>query len=118
MIGIGRGFDWMYTPNLALIIGPYSPDLADPIRKAAGIIEANMNAHRIPDDGFLLLAESPYHEVGSDQARAALRSCFLSEFSAGIIREEFPYLKEKLHVRSAVMAWQSRVLEKIDYYEA
>ena len=56
MIGVGRGFDWLHMPNLALIIGPYSPDLADPIRKAAGIIEANMQSHRIPDDGFLLLA--------------------------------------------------------------
>ena len=36
-------------------------------------------------------------------------SSFLPEFAAGIIRAEFPYLKEKRHVRSAVMAWQSRV---------
>ena len=114
VIGIGRGFDWMYTPNLALIIGPYSPDLADPIRKAAGTIDANMKAHRIPDDGFLLLAESPYHEVGSDRARAALRSCFLSEFAARIIRDEFPNLKAKLHVRSAIIAWQSQVMELLD----
>ncbi len=28
MICIGHGFDWLRTPNLALIIGPYSPDLA------------------------------------------------------------------------------------------
>jgi hypothetical protein len=114
VIGIGRGFDWMYTPNLALIIGPYSPDLADPIRKAAGIIKDNMKAHRIPDDGFLLLAETPYHEVGFDRARATLRSCFLSAFAGGIIRTEFPSLKAKLHVRSAVIAWQSQVLELLD----
>jgi hypothetical protein len=118
VIGIGRGFDWMYTPNLALLIGPYSPDLDDPIRKAAGILEANMKAGRIPDDGFLLFAEAPYHDLGPDRARAKLKSGFLAEFAAGIIREEFPYLKEKMHVRSAVMAWHSRVLEKIDYYEA
>ncbi len=30
MIGIGRGFHWLHMPNLALIIGPYSPELADP----------------------------------------------------------------------------------------
>ncbi|HSQ90743.1 MAG TPA: hypothetical protein VLM19_01070, partial [Nitrospiraceae bacterium] len=50
MICIGRGFDWLHMPNLALIIGPYSPDLDDPIRKAASIIESNMRAGRIPDD--------------------------------------------------------------------
>jgi hypothetical protein len=70
VIGIGRGFDWLHTPNLALIIGPYSPDLADPIRKAAGIIEANMKGRRIPDDGFLLLVASPYHEIDVDRALA------------------------------------------------
>jgi len=60
MICIGRGFDFLHMPNLALIVGPYSPDLADPVAKAARIIAANMRAKRIPDDGFLLLASVPY----------------------------------------------------------
>ena len=115
IIGIGRGFDWLHAPNLALLIGPYSPDLADPIRKAAGIIGANMQTRRIPDDGFLLLSESPYHEIGADRARAELKSRFLADFAAGIIGAEFPSLKEKLHVRSAVMAWHSREMEFIPY---
>jgi len=115
IIGIGRGFDWLHAPNLALLIGPYSPDLADPIRKAAGIVQANMQTRRIPDDGFLLLAESPYHEIGADRARAELKSRFLADFAAGIIGAEFPSLKEKLHVRSAVMAWHSREMEFIPY---
>ncbi len=111
MIGIGRGFDWLHAPNLALIIGPYSPDLADPIRNAAGIIEANMQYGRIPDDGFLLLAVAPYHEIGVDRARAELKSGFMAGFAAEIIRKEYPNLAEKMHVRSAVIAWQSRVME-------
>jgi Carboxysome Shell Carbonic Anhydrase len=90
VIGIGRGFDWMYTPNLALIIGPYSPDLDDPIRKAAGIIEANMKSGRIPDDGFLLIAESPYHEIGPDRARATLKSNFLAGFAQRLSVPSFP----------------------------
>jgi hypothetical protein len=48
MICLGRGFDFLHTPNIALIIGPYSPNLDVPIRRAAGIIEANMQAGRIP----------------------------------------------------------------------
>jgi hypothetical protein len=99
---------------LALLIGPYSPDLADPIRKAAGIIGANMQTRRIPDDGFLLLAEPLYYEIGIDRARAELKSGFLAEFAAAIIRDEFPYLKEKMHVRSAVIDWQSRAMELLD----
>jgi hypothetical protein len=64
MICLGRGFDFLHTPNIALIIGPYSPNLDVPIRRAAGIIEANMHAGRIPSDGFLLLASVPYDEIG------------------------------------------------------
>ena len=111
MIGIGRGFDWLHMPNLALIIGPYSPDLADPISKAGGIIEANMEYSRIPDDGFLLLAVSPYHEVGVARARAELKSRFMAEFATSIIRRDYPKLADKLHVRRAVISWQSRALE-------
>ena len=80
MICLGRGFDFLHTPNVALIIGPYSPDLADPLRKAAGIIEDNMHAGRIPDDGFLLLASVPYDEIGVDRARAELKAHFLLAF--------------------------------------
>jgi hypothetical protein len=90
MICLGRGFDFLHTPNIALIIGPYSPNLDVPIRRAAGIIEANMQAGRIPDDGFLLLASVPYDEIGVDRARAELKSRFLSTFAADVIRAEFP----------------------------
>ncbi len=118
MMGIGRGFDWLHMPNLALIIGPYSPDLADPIRKAAGIIETNMKKQRIPDDGFLLFVASPYHDIGADRALAEVKSRFLSEFVTGIIRDEFPNLRDKMHVRNVVMSWKSREIEVIDPYAA
>lgn len=113
MICLGRGFDFLHTPNLALIIGPYSPDLADPIRKAAGIIEANMRAGRIPNDGFLLLASVPYDEIGMDRARAELKSRFLSRFAAKVIRDEFPNLGGKMFIHTAVLDWRSRHLETI-----
>ncbi|CUW38226.1 conserved protein of unknown function [Magnetospirillum sp. XM-1] len=111
MICLGRGFDFLHTPNLALIIGPYSPDLADPLRKAAGIIEDNMKAGRIPDDGFLLLASVPYDEIGVDRARAELKSRFLSDFAAGVLAEDFPQLAAKMSKRTAVLDWRSRDLE-------
>lgn len=111
MICLGRGFDFLHTPNLALIIGPYSPDLADPIRKAAAIIQANMREGRIPDDGFLLLASVPYEEIGMDRARAELKSRFLADFAAGVIRDEFPGLAERMHIQMAVLSWRSRALD-------
>jgi hypothetical protein len=114
MICLGRGFDFLHTPNIALIIGPYSPDLADPLRKAAGIINGNMQAGRIPDDGFLLLASVPYDEIGVDRARAELKAHFLSRFAAAVIREELGALAEKMTTRTAVLDWRSRSLERID----
>jgi hypothetical protein len=114
MICLGRGFDFLHTPNLALIIGPYSPDLADPLRKAAAIIADNMKTRRIPDDGFLLLASVPYDEIGVDRARAELKANFLSDFAAGVLRSEFGALAERMSQRTAVLDWRSRELEIIN----
>lgn len=111
VICLGRGFDWLHMPNQALIIGPYSPDLADPVRKAAAILQNNMAAGRIPDDGFLLLASVPYADIGADRARAELKSRFLSAFAADVITREFPQLAQKMHRRTAVLDWRSRNLE-------
>lgn len=113
MICLGRGFDFLHMPNLALIVGPYSPELADPVSKAAGIIEANMRKGRVPADGFLLLASVPYEEIGVDRARAELKSRFLAGFAAEVIADEFPALAEKMHLRTAVLDWRSRRLETL-----
>ena len=113
MICLGRGFDWLHTPNLALIIGPYSPNLAHPIQTAAQIIDGNMRAGRIPSDGFLLLASVPYDHVGVDRARAELKAQFLAQFAGQVIREQLPALADKMHVRTAVLDWRSRKLEAL-----
>lgn len=111
LICVGRGFDWLHVPNQALIIGPFSPDLAVPIGKAAGIIESNMKAKRVPDDGFLLLSSAPYDEIGVDRARARLKARFMGEFAAEVIRRERPVLAEKMLTRSCTLHWGSRVWE-------
>ena len=80
----------------------------------AGLIGGNMQSRRIPDDGFLLLPNRPTAKSVLTAPRAELKSGFLSEFAAGIIRAEFPNLKEKMHVRSAVIDWSSRKMELID----
>lgn len=113
MICVGRGFDFLHMPNLALIIGPYSPNLEDPLRKAASIILNNMRVGRIPDDGFLLLASAPYEELGVDRARAVVKARFMAEFTAELIGREFPALADKMHRRTAVLNWQSRALEQV-----
>ncbi len=113
MICLGRGFDFLHTPNLALIVGPYSPNLADPIRKAAAIIESNMADGRIPNDGFLLLASVPYDEIGVDRARAVMKSNFLSKFATEVIESEFPVLAGKMIRHTAVLDWNTRRIEAL-----
>ena len=113
MIGIGRGFHWLHMPNLALIIGPYSPELADPLSKAGAIIAANMQNDKIPDDGFLLFSVAPYQDVGVDRARATLKSRFMAEFAAHIIRSDHPNIADKINIRKAVLSWHTRALELI-----
>ena len=111
MICLGRGFDWLHTPNLALIIGPYSPNLAYPIRTAADIIAGNMKAGRIPADGFLLLASVPFDAIGADRARAELKARFLAGFAAQVMAEHLPDLAKTMHARTAVLDWHARRLE-------
>ncbi|SNY95988.1 carboxysome shell carbonic anhydrase domain-containg protein [Halomonas sp. hl-4] len=113
VICIGRGFDFLHLPNTALIIGPYGPDLAKPIGTAASIIDANRQAGRIPDDGFLLLASTPYQHSGVDRARAELKSRFLSEFAEQVIRREHPNLAASMRRRTAVVHWPTRRLDQL-----
>jgi len=113
IICVGRGFDFLHVPNVALIIGPFSPDLSHPIRLAASIIRNNMESGRIPDDGFLLLASTPYDEVGTDHARAEIKARFLAEFASGVIRQSQPELAARMTTGTAVLNWQTRLLEPI-----
>ncbi|CAN0434192.1 unnamed protein product [Ectocarpus sp. 12 AP-2014] len=114
VICIGRGFDFLHLPNTALIIGPYGPDLAVPIGTAATIIDANMRAGRIPEDGFMLLASTPYQSSGVDRARAELKSHFLSDFAEQVIRREHPTLAQKMRRHTAVVHWPTRRLDRLD----
>jgi len=111
MICVGRGFDFMHIPNVALIIGPYSPSLGEPIQIAAGIIESNMREGRIPDDGFLLLSSVSYRDPGVARARAELKARFLADFAAEQIRNSHPALAAKMHRRIAVSNDQSHAME-------
>jgi hypothetical protein len=108
---VGRGFDFLHVPNIALIIGPFSPDLSHPIQKAAGIIQGNMDKGRIPDDGFLLLSSAPYQEPGPDRARAEMKARFMADFTATVIRDCQPQLAEKMISRTAILNWPTRRLE-------
>lgn len=114
VICVGRGFDFLHLPNTALIVGPYGPDLAEPIGTAADIIDANMASGRIADDGFMLLASTPFQAVGVDRARAELKSRFLADFATRVIQHRHPRLAERMHRHTAVVHWPTRRLDLLD----
>lgn len=114
IICIGRGFDFLHIPNMALIVGPYSPDLSRPIASAVTIIKSNMNKGMIPKDGFLLLASAPYDEIGVDKARAELKSNFLSQYASEVIIKEHPDMEKLMIKKTAVLNWHTRNLEITD----
>lgn len=114
MICVGRGFDFLHVPNIALIVGPYSPNLGGPISKAISIIKVNMEKNRIPSDGFLLLASAPYLEVGIDKARAELKARFLNRYVSEIIEKEYPEMLKLMKKKTAVLNWHTRNLELLD----
>jgi hypothetical protein len=50
----------------------------------------------------------PFRNLGE------LKSHFLSRFAAGVLRDEFGALAEKMFKHTAVLDWRSRSLELID----
>lgn len=114
ILAIGRGFDWLYQPNLALIIGPYQLDLTNPIKKAAGIIQLNMQEERIPNDGFILLTSAVYSsEAGAEIARAKERATHMSNFAQGVIKDCCRSIADKMHPMTVVMSLDTRKFKEI-----
>ncbi|MCX6778783.1 MAG: hypothetical protein NTU97_00950 [Candidatus Magasanikbacteria bacterium] len=112
IIGVGRGFDWLHEPNTALLVGPFSPNLDEPVAKAAGIIRSNMLAGSIDDKSFVLLASAFYRDsTGIEPLLAREKALFLGDFSAATIRERYPDLADKMQVLSVTVDMQTRALE-------
>jgi len=113
VLGLGRGFDWLHEPNTALIIGPYSHDLSEPVEKAIGIIADNMAQGRIRDDGFLVLASSPFEEFGPDRNRAIEKANFFKSYVEKILMAKKPEMLEKAKFLAVVLDENNRLMEEI-----
>ncbi|NTW23037.1 hypothetical protein HGA34_05915 [Candidatus Falkowbacteria bacterium] len=116
ILALGRGLDWFYEPNAALIIGMYSDEPEEPIKKAAGIIEENMNKGRIlKKDGFVLLASAAYGvENGSTFTRAKERASGYRELATRIIKANYPDIFEYMHPVTAVTNLDNRLFQIIE----
>lgn len=94
ILGIGRGFDWLHLHNKALLVGPFSYDLGDPIAKAAGILLDNLQKGRIPkQEGVVLLSSAVYRdEAGVEPGLSREKAISLAKFSFETIQNHVPEL--------------------------
>ncbi len=117
VLAIGRGFDWLHIPNRALIVGPYSYDLTDPIGKAAGILQSNLEAGRIPvDGGILIMTSAAYRDnAGSEKNIAKEKARSLFDLTMHTIEKAHPRLLKEYRVETLVGTVDSdtRYFEKI-----
>lgn len=110
---VGRGSDWLYIPNTALIIGPFDPDSSKPIIKAIGIIKNNLNAGRIGNDGFLVLSSAQFKEDGVDKQRACEEALYFSRYLQIIMSEIYPDLLSKAIFIAVVVDERTRRMERV-----
>ncbi|MEI6378056.1 MAG: hypothetical protein WCO55_00195 [Candidatus Falkowbacteria bacterium] len=114
MLGLGRGFDWLHEPNLALIVGPYSPNLAEPIIKALGLIEDNMKRGRIGSDGFVLMTSAPFrHTTGFDRFKAIEKARSLNKFAVGIAIKHYPDLAQQMRQLTVIINENNKLITEI-----
>jgi hypothetical protein len=94
VLGVGRGFDWLHEINLALLVGPFDPNLPNVIEKAAGILAGNLESGRIAvtkEKGIVLMASGAYRNAG-EKTHAIEKARTLDEFAFQIILEKVPSL--------------------------
>ncbi|MEK7639848.1 MAG: hypothetical protein AAB424_01780 [Patescibacteria group bacterium] len=111
ILAIGRGFDWLHLPNKALIIGPFSYNLGQPLATAAKILLDNLQAGRIPKaEGVALLTSGAYRdEAGPEKHLAVEKAKSLSLFAQETIRAEVPELMPNLHVLAGILNMNTRL---------
>ena len=112
ILAVGKGFDWLHTPNIALIVGPYDPNIGDPIKKAVGIIKSNLHARKTKE-GFVLLSSAVYSDA-AEKNRAKERTTYLSNLTQEIIAEHYADMVARTHVMSVIINAQTMEMEMIN----
>lgn len=96
ILAIGRGFNWLHLPNRALIIGPYSFDLGEPIELASKLLLSNIKEGRVSkEEGVVLMTSAVYgNEADIEYKQAMFKARAFAEFAMKIIDERVPELKQ------------------------
>lgn len=113
VLAVGKGFDWLHTPNMALIVGPYDPNLGEPIKTAASIIKSNLDAGRIEKNGFVVLASSICGDA-EEKLRAKERALYMKKLATEIIEKNYPEMVEMMHPVAVVIDYRTMKMEQVD----
>ncbi|MFA6183533.1 MAG: hypothetical protein WC682_00345 [Parcubacteria group bacterium] len=107
VLAVGKGFDWLHTPNMALIVGPYDPNIGEPINTAAGIIKSNLEAagaqHRHGSSAGMVLLSSAVYADPAEKTRAKERTLYMSRLSREIIEKNYPEMLNQMHSMAVVL---------------
>ncbi len=115
VIAVGRGFDWLHTPNFALIIGPYSDEWKSAVGTAASVIKGNLEANRIdPSEGLALLVSTPYRSEGYKRRMAIEKAKYLTREAKRVIGEMAPEILPHLQVLTGVCDMNTRKMYVIE----
>lgn len=117
ILGIGRGFDWLHLHNKALLIGPFSYNLKEPIAKAAGILLDNIKKGQTPkEEGVVLMASAVYREeVGIERQLAYEKAISLARLGCETISNEVPDLVPHLNVLVGIVDLNTRAFTRIPF---
>ncbi len=117
ILGIGRGFDWLHLHNKALIVGPFSYNLQDPIAKAAGILLENIKKGQVPkEDGVVLMASAVYRdEVGIERQLANEKAISLATLGYQTVKEQVPELLPHLHMLVGTVDLNTRAFTRMPF---
>ncbi|MFA6304181.1 MAG: hypothetical protein WCV73_03625 [Patescibacteria group bacterium] len=117
ILAVGQGFDWIHESNEAIIVGPFNPNLEEPIITAVKLIMTNRQEGRVKSDRGVLLVCMPwseswhnYREVASERARV------LADLALTAIKKHLPQELEFFYPLVGVMQEESREFTEIPYH--
>ncbi len=118
VLAVGKGFDWLHTPNMALIVGPYDPNIGEPIKKAAGIIKSNLEKVEtqhccVSKEGMVLLSSAVYADP-AEKIRAKERTLYVNRLSQEIIKENYPEMFGQMHSMAVVVNALTMEMEVVE----
>ena len=116
---VGRAFDWLHIPDLALIVGPFDYNLETPIRTAASLILENIVSKRVDPNkyGIVMMSASPVYDRGNgiELSGARMKAEFLAALTMRIIERDFPALDEYMYPLVGTVDMQTRIFHRQDY---